>query len=87
MTKETKGCSICGSANARAYRVSGMLIRHLCGNCFGSRCVHCGAMCVDKAGVLIKGATMGPYNDMYCKKCSHQDVSSEVIKHNLRRWE
>ncbi len=83
---ETKSCGICGSANARAYRVTGLLLRHVCPSCFGSRCVHCGATCVDKEGKLAKGATMGSFNDLYCKKCSKRDIPQEV-RHHLRRWE
>lgn len=77
-TMEGKSCGICGEPRARAYRVSGMLLRHLCANCFASRCVHCGAICVDKEGSLLKGATMGAYKDQYCKKCSRQNVAQKI---------
>jgi hypothetical protein len=75
---EGKSCSICGGPHARAYRVSGLLLRHVCEDCFGSRCVHCGEPCLDKTGGLLKGVTLGAYHALYCKACSRKNVERNI---------
>jgi hypothetical protein len=74
-------CSICGGPQARAYRVSGLLLRYVCEDCFVSRCIHCGTACVDKAGKLSKGVTVGIYHAMYCKSCSGAQMEKDIMEH------
>jgi len=77
---EAKSCSICGGPHARAYRVSGLLLRHVCEDCFVSRCVHCGKLCLDKEGKLFKGVTMGIYHALYCQDCSWEKTEQNILK-------
>jgi hypothetical protein len=77
---EGKLCSICGGPHARAFRVSGLLLRHVCEECFVSRCIHCGAPCLDDAGRLLKGTATGIYHALYCKDCSWENMEKNIMK-------
>jgi len=68
--KETRNCSICDGPRASAYRVSGLLLRYVCDDCFQSRCIHCGKQCVDEKGKILHGVRFGIYYALYCKACS-----------------
>jgi len=65
-----RNCSICNAPQANAYRVSGLLLRYVCDDCFQSRCIHCGRECTDAAGKLLPGVTFGIYYALYCEACS-----------------
>jgi len=74
MTKRMKNngtsCSFCGSSQARAFKVAGLVLRHSCDECFVSRCISCGILCIDKRGRNIQRIKYTPGAPLYCNKCS-----------------
>ena len=71
-------CNICATPRARAYRVAGLLVRYACDDCFLSRCIHCGALCVDEKGAILPGVTFGMYNSLYCATCSAGNTEQDI---------
>ena len=63
------GCSFCGCPHVRAYRIAGALLRYACDECFVTRCMGCGALCVDDRGKLQPGVKFGLHHALYCERC------------------
>jgi len=75
---DLRKCSICSASPARTYRVSGLLVRYACDDCFLSRCIHCGAWCVDEQGRILPGVKLGVYHALYCQKCSAENTEADL---------
>lgn len=71
-------CDICHDPSARIYKVAGLALRHVCDECFVSRCVNCGAVCVDHTGKLLPGVGFGIYHALFCERCLSGDMDQSL---------
>ena len=62
-------CNWCGCRRGSAYKIAGTLLRYACDECFVSRCICCGTVCVDEQGHLLPGVKFGLHDALFCKNC------------------
>ncbi len=62
-------CSICDGPRAHVYKLTGTGERMICVDCFETRCVECGALCVNGRGELLQGVSVDVLSALYCDSC------------------
>jgi len=67
----TKGflCAFCDGPHVRAYKIAGALVKYACDECFLTRCISCGILCVDEQGHLLEEVKFGLNHALYCERC------------------
>lgn len=68
-------CSFCGSKQARAFKIADIVLRHACDECFVTRCISCGALCVDGQGRYIQQMQHAIGAALYCNACSSSKIT------------
>ena len=63
-------CSFCDSPKTGPIKVIGKLLRYACDECFVSRCMICGILCLNPNGHFLLGVKHDRHQALYCKSCS-----------------